>query len=196
MLTECFIGFLIDDIKNYVSFVYNDWDIEPTIMREHSGYPKKNPFITIGFLPTPRAKFKSISNAIGYMTNDQNFVEYGFCQLEKITIRCFANKLHKSRTIEGRFIVEFMATQIRDRVLKMWQYTLLHEMYASLDDPNIMVADKSFMDRNRGTMSYVSELDFNIRTQSRWNIKPTNYESKPIIDIEVLKLNDINIKVN
>lgn len=194
MLTEGKRGLLINDLQQNVTFEYKGWNINPRIMRERSGYPKKNPFITVGYYPTTRDKFRSISNVIGNYTEDGNYYEYGMCQLENVVIRSYANKLHKDREMEGRFIVSHMSNQIIWRILTAWQYGLLYSIYCSLDDANIFPVDKSFFDSKKGTMFYINEISFNIRTPIRWNIKPDDYESKPILDIEVLKLNDQIIK--
>jgi hypothetical protein len=126
---------------------------------------------------------------------DDYFIEYGFCDMEDITIRCYAHESHKNRTINGRAIADKMARTILIDVLTMWQ-PLLDLFGASLDRAEyIGIRDASIFDAIKETKIYIYEVNFKLRTTFEWNFLPQEYEEGSIMEnIEELITNDNLIK--
>lgn len=192
MLTEDQIDKFIDYFKG-ITYTYDGWDINPTIVRYGEGFDRKNPFITFNFIPTSRLKFRSISDVIGYATEKGEYKDYGCCQIEDVEIRCYANKEHYNRTIHGKSVAFAMAVEIQRSILREVANEILPTFNACMEyDAPPIPTDVSLYDPRKGTKMYIFEIDFKIRTQYRWNLIPIDYPGSDVIceDIEVLKIND------
>lgn len=190
MLTEIQRGELIKDIKDNVDFSYGSYDPILTIARYFEGHDWTNPQILIEFLPANRNKFMSVSHLTSPATPNSQYHNFGYCQIENVTIRCYAGKKHND-SIHGRLIAESFAQKIKNHVLRNWN-TLLRDMHASLEEYEpFSLRDVSIFDRTKGTMVYIYEFSFYLRTLFTWNNVPEDYEEEDIAeDIDVLTINN------
>ncbi len=182
MLTEEQREIFVNDFKQNVTWEYNSWDIDPEIMREGATIKKKRPSIVMSFKPTSRMKFKSISDAIGNATDDGEYKEYGWCQLEQCVIRFYCNEHHKNRSYNGRTIAEYMARLGLTRVIRNWdglffQFGLAFDRQEELG----VIDDVSVFDQRTKTWFYIFELSFMIRPHFRWNYIPDDYVEGELI---------------
>jgi len=201
MLTETQRGLLIKDIKTNVDFSYDeDYDPNPQIVRYFEGHDWTNPQILVDFLPASRVKFFSISNMIAPATPLGQYHSFAHIQMEQCVIRCYAGKHQNNRNLNGRLLVESMAQKLRKHILRKWD-SLLFDMCASIEKYEDMpLRDVSIFDRSRGTMVYIYELSFYIRTLFSWNNIPDDYDEEigeDIVErIQLLEGNEELIGIN
>ena len=124
---------LVDDIKG-LDFTYQTLDPQVKVYRSNEGFPKIHPSVLIGFLPSNRKRFQSISNVIGKAEGD--YYRYGYARIELCTIHCYCSEDHKTAdkttAFNGRMLCEFIAEKCLERVLKVWE-NILFDYRASFD---------------------------------------------------------------
>lgn len=180
MLTETQRATILDDLKDNITFEYDSWDPDVQIYRYKEGFDRELPYVMVDFLPTSRVKFRSISNAIGKATPLGKYIQYGYCEIEDVNIKCFAGEFHKDKTINGRLIASYIAETIKAHIFKYWDF-ILKPMRASVDFyENIVVRDVTAYERRYGTKVYCYEIDIYLRTQQRWNKVPDGYEEEVV----------------
>ena len=194
MLTEEQREIFVNDFKQNVTWEYDDWEIDPKIIREGAVIDKKRPNIVFGFKPTSRRKFRSISDVVGNATEQGQYKEYGWCQLEQCTIRFYCNENHKNRAYNGRTIAEHMARLGMTRVIRNWDgmFIQLGLAFDRSEDIGI-INDDSIFDPITKTYFYIYEISFMIRTHFRWNYIPDDYVEEDIllsIGIEYKSVNE------
>jgi len=179
MLTETERAVLIDDINsNRLDFTYGTFVPDVEVYRFGAGFKKKLPYVLIDFLPASRNKFRSVSNAIGI--DKGKYVEYGYCQLEYVAIKCYCNEFHDNKEVIGRLLAEHILQVIRKHVLKNWDY-LLRDMAACIDKAeDISIKNPVTYVRKHATKVIVFELEFYLRTQFRWRKTPDDYVPAPV----------------
>jgi len=175
LLTEEYRGKIIRWVRDQVDFTYGIWNPNPKVLRYFEGHDWTNPQVLIEYLPANRNKFLSMNNLIGPATDNFQYHEFGFCQMENCVIRCYAGKHENDRALNGRLLAEHLAEKMRLDVLRNWDL-ILRTMGAALEDAEFMpLRDVSIFDQMKGTMSYIYELSFFIRTQFRWDDKPDDF---------------------
>lgn len=186
MLSEVARGLLIKKTRELVDYTYESYDSGVKLLRYFEGHDWKNPLILFNFMPANRQKSQSVGNLIGEASPHGTYKEFGYCQPEQCTIRCYAGKHHDGRDLNGRLLAYHFAEKTLEFVLKIWDY-LLFQYSASLDEADdIRIRDVSIYDERKGTQVYIYELSFNILTQFRWDNKPYGED-----DPEEFLLNEI-----
>lgn len=190
-LIETDRGRLIKSIKDDVDYTYGSWNPSPIIARYFEGHDWDNPQILIDFLPANRDKFKSMSNLIGQASPNFEYHQFGWCQLERCVIRCYAGKHENDRALNGRLLASHLADQTLTYILRNWD-SLLSTMSAAIElyEP-VASTDASIYISSRGSYVYIYEISFFIRTLFTWNDLPEETTEEVIMeDIDVLKIND------
>jgi len=175
MLTETERAVLIDDINSdRLNWAYGDFDPAPRIYRFGEGFKKELPYIMVQFLPANRTKFRSVGNAIGIDKGE--YVEYGFCQIENVSFKCYCGEFHNNKTLNGRLLAEHLLQVLRKHVFTNWNY-LLRDMAACIDDfESVAIRDVTAYQLKTGTKVVVWEMDIYLRTQFRWRKTPEGYD--------------------
>jgi len=190
MLKETERNVFVDDI-NGLDFTYESHDPQVKVYRYGEGFSRLNPTILVGFMPSNRKRFQSVSDVIGHAKGD--YYQYGFCQVELCTIHCYCQEKHKtadqSTTINGRMLCYDMAEKCLNRVLKVWE-NILADFNATLDrKETIVIKDLSTYDPATETRIYNYDIDVYLRTQFRWDKVPAGYEEEDdlaeIVEFEV-----------
>ncbi|KKN01481.1 hypothetical protein LCGC14_1127330 [marine sediment metagenome] len=188
---------LIDDIKDNVDFTYQTLDPQVKVYRYGEGFSRINPSILIGFLPSNRKRFQSISDVIGYAKGD--YYRYGFARVELCTIHSYCQEKHetadKSTTINGRMLCEFIAEKCLERVLKEWE-NILSDYNSSFDrlDTIPIVRDLSLYDEVSETQIYNYDIDIYLRIPYTWDKVPDGYDEEGDLAniLSVEELNELN----
>ena len=206
MLKETERNFIVDRI-NGLDFTYQELDPQVKVLRYGDGFSRKNPVILVGFMPSNRKRFQSVSDVIGKAKGD--YYQYGFCQIELCTIHCYCHEEHetadKSTSINGRMLCYDMAEKCLYRVLKVWE-NILYDFNATLDrKETIVIKDLSTYNPATETRIYNYDIDVYLRTQFRWDKVPDGYEEDndlaEIVGLEVIEdgqgtKDNIIIKIN
>lgn len=192
MITKSLRDTLVDSLEQ-VDFSYGDWD-DPTvqIIRKDESFTKKAPWITVGFFPANRRKFRSVSDAIGW--KQEGYLRYGYCQIELVDICCNVAEFQHDKEIPGRDFCYNMAYQVLHYILGNWE-SLLKEEYAAFDrDEDLNIRDETLFLRRQGTKVYKYSISVYLRTQMVWDKVPPTYESTVVESIGI-KLNDDEIRI-
>lgn len=189
MLTETNRGIFIKHVREDINYDYGDYSPNLKVLRFFEGHDWKNPQILIDFLPANRSKFQSVSNIIGNASEHGQYHIFGYCQLENCLIRCYAGKHENNRELNGRLLAEHFAQKTAKYILRNGD-ELLKTMNASLElfEP-FGFKNASFYDFRKGSMVYVYELSFLIRTLFSWDNKPEDYEGEDDIVEKIQVLN-------
>jgi len=192
---------LLDDIKNNVDFTYQTLDPQVKVYRSGEGFDKIHPSILIGFLPSNRKRFQSVSDIIGYAEGD--YYRYGYARVELCTIHCYCQEKHenvlKTVTINGRMLCEFIAEKCLERVLKVWE-NILFDYNSSFDrkDTIPVIRDLSMYDEISETQIYNYDIDVYLRIPFTWDKVPDGYDDEGdlanIASLEVKELNSNKTK--
>ena len=184
---------LIDDI-NGLDFTYQTLDPQVKVYRYGEGFDKIHPSILIGFLPSNRKRFQSISNVIGKAKGD--YYRYGYARVELCTIHVYCQEEHenvlKTVTINGRMLGEFIAEKCLERVLKEWE-DILSDYNSSFDrkDTIPIIRDLSLYDEISETQIYNYDIDVYLRIPFTWDKVPDGYDEEDdlanIVSVEGLK---------
>ncbi len=188
---------LIDDIKNNVDFTYQTFDPQVKVYRYGDGFSRINPNILIGFLPSNRKRFQSVSDVIGKAQGD--YYKYGYARVELCTIHCYCQEKHetvdKTTTINGRVLCEFIAEKCLERILKVWE-NILFDYNASFDmkDTIPIVRDLSLYDEVSETRIYNYDIDVYLRIPFTWDKVPEGYDDEgDIANIAIIEeLKELN----
>lgn len=196
MLTRIARKAVVDDLKE-IDFTFDSWTPTVSVQRHNEDFDKKLPFITTEFMPSNRKKFQSISNVIGDATPLGMYHEYGYCQIEAITVRIYCAKYHNNRNINGRDLIEDMHIKILRRIYKRWDYLLEH-YYASIDivDSGPSLREITIYEGKSATKIYIYDITVYVRTQFRWNDIPDDYEDgdeEILEEIGKIRINEYNI---
>ena len=185
---------LIDDINDNVDFTYQELDPQVKVYRYGEGFSRINPMVLIGFLPSNRKRFQSVSDVIGKAKGD--YYRYGFARVELCTIHCYCQEKHenalKTVTINGRELCEFMAEKCLERVLKEWE-NILFDYKSSFDmkDTIPIIKDLSVYDEITETRIYNYDIDLYLRIPFTWDKVPEGYDEEDdlvkILSVEELK---------
>lgn len=190
MLKETERNTFVDDI-NGLDFTYQGHDPQVKVLRYGEGFPRENPVVLVGFMPSNRKRFQSVGDVIGHAKGD--YYQYGFCQIELCTIHCYCQEEHetadKSTSINGRMLCYDMAQKCLIRVLKYWE-NILFDFNATLDrKETIVIKDLSMYDPTIETRIYNYDIDVYLRTQFRWDKVPDGYDEEvdlaEIVEFEV-----------
>ena len=191
---------LVEDIKG-LDFTYQNLDPQVKVYRYGEGFSRINPTIMVGFLPSNRKRFQSVSDIIGKAKGD--YYRYGYVRIELCTIHCYCNEEHetadKLTTINGRMLGEFIADKCLERVLKVWENILI-DYNASFDrkDTIPFIRDLSFYDENSETQIYNYDIDVYLRIPHTWDKVPEGYDEESdlakIASLEVKELNSNKTK--
>lgn len=163
---------MIQMIREKVDFTYEGWDPAPKVLRYKEGHDWKNPQILVDYLPTGRMKNRSIGNVIGTATPLGAYHEFGYCQPELVTIRCYAGKHHKDRALNGRLLADHFAEKVANFVLKTWDFYLWKYGASVEEDESLTIIDASIYDGRKSSYVYIYEFSFYILTQMRWDDIP------------------------
>lgn len=194
---------LVDDI-NSIDFTYQTLNPQVKVYRYGEGFSRTNPNILIGFLPSTRKKFQSVSNIISHAENGGDYYRYGYARIELCTIHVYCQEKHenalKTVTINGRELGEFIAELCLQRVLKVWENILI-DYNASFDrgDTIPIIKDLSIYDEISQTQIYNYDIDVYLRIPFTWDKVPDDYDEDAdlanILSVEELKeLNSNNTK--
>ena len=185
---------LVDRV-NALDFTFQTLDPQVKVYRYGEGFSRENPTILVQFLPANRKKFQSISDVIGKVPGAGDHYQYGFCQIELVTIHVYCQEKHesadKTTVMNGRVLCEFLADEVLRDVLREWE-TILLEFNASFDrKETIAVKDLSTYDPVTETRIYNYDIDVYLRTQFRWDKVPDGYDEDAdlanILSVEELK---------
>lgn len=194
MLTEEQREIIANFYQQQITWKYGDWEIDPLFIRSGAVKQKKRPCVIFDFHPTPRIKFRSISDAIGNATDQGEYKEYGFCQLEECSIRCYCFEKHnKSNLTNGRTLAEHMARLVAIATIRnldglLFQLNIAFDRIEDLGIPN----DLSFFDPTTKSYFYIYEVKFMIRTHFRWNYIPQDYEEDTLVESITIKYKSDN----
>ncbi len=185
---------LVDDIKDNVDFTYKTLDPQVKVYRYGDGFSKIHPSVLIGFLPSNRKRFQSVSDIIGIAEGD--YYRYGYARVELCTIHVYCSEKHetvdKTTVFNGRMLGEFIAEQCLQRVLKVWE-NILFDYKASFDrvDTIPVVRDLSLYDEISETWIYNYDIDVYLRIPFFWDKVPDGYDETGdlanILSVEELK---------
>ena len=174
---------LIEDINENISFTFEEITPSIAVNRYGEGFKQQNPYILIEFLPANRPKFRSVSDVIGKATTNGQYKQYGYCQIEEVSLYCYAGEFHNENNVNGRDLVMHLADTVRIWILRNWEQ-LLWKMNASFDrseDLNI-IRDLSTYDPNTQSLIYCTKISFFLRTQVRWDKIPELFEGEEIVE--------------
>jgi hypothetical protein len=184
MLTEANRKDLIEDLQRNLRFDFQGYSPPLNVYRYGEGFDRNQPYILVEFLPSNRAKFRSISDIIGPATPLGEYKQYGYCQIENCIIYCYCGEFPKEFSLNGRFFTEAMATTTLRWVQRNWEQ-LLWKMYASWDRGEDMFAiyDESYYDPDTATQVYCYRISLYIRTQVRWDKIPERFAGEELVNI-------------
>ena len=190
---------IVDYIKN-IDFTYGDYDPQVKVYRYGEGFPIQHPYILVKFLPSNRAKFKSISDLIEPYNDRYN--EFGFCHMENMSIHVYCADVHYNTTakIKGRLLCAYISQTCLDNLFRNIDRILLpYGASFDISDTIPTIRDMSYFDQETETMIYNYDFDFMLRTHMRYNFKPDYYdESEDYIEtlyMEVDPNEDENNKI-
>lgn len=197
-------GRLINDLQNNVDYSFGNWNPDMKIWRSGEIHEKRLPFGVVDFLPTSRFKFKSLGDAIGKV--DDIHYQYGYCELEMVTISIYANKFQNNRKVNAREFAYNTLLRIRKHIFRTWP-SILRKFGASIERGiNANIIDLTDYREDIGTRMYEYDMNFYLRTDVRWDnrsdwIPPDGGEDLPGSEIPadkaiITKLNEqTNIRV-
>lgn len=177
MLSEDNREYIIEDMHRNLNFKYQEYIPPVNIFRYGESFDKQVPYILIDFLPANRNKFRSISDYIGDASPAGQYKQYGFCQIEVITLYCYCGEFHNSFQLNGRKLTYHLAEIALSYVQRNWEQ-ILWKMYASLDrvDTLYTIKDLSYFDETTASKIYCYSFDVYVRTQVRWNKVPPEFD--------------------
>lgn len=183
MLFETERGILIKDLSDNLVFEYEEYTPELKVRRYGEGFRTEHPYILVEFLPANRPKFRSISDVIGNATENGQYLQYGYCQLEQVTIYCYCSEYANANKINGRIFTEQIANTVRLWILRNWEKLLLsmNASFERAEDLNI-IRDLSAYDPNQESFIYCYSTSFFLRTSVRWDKIPDVFEGEEIVE--------------
>lgn len=182
MLTEQNRVDIIEDFQKNLHFKYMEFTPTVNIYRYGEGFEKKNPYILTEFLPAKRSRFKSISDVIGNATPNGQYKQYGYCQIELMSLYCYSGEFHDDNDLNGRLLTYALANTLLVYILRNLEQ-LLWKMYASFDrGEDINIKDNSYYDPNTASKIYCYSIDVYLRTQMRWDKIPNTFEEEEILE--------------
>jgi len=184
MLSEEQRAVLIDDLQENLVFEFQGYRPTVNVYRFGEGFERDQPYILVEFMPSSRAKFRSISYVIGNATPNGQYKQYGYCQIENCTIYCYCGEFPRQHNLNGRLFTYAMAETVLKWIQRNWEQ-LLWKMYASFDrgEDIFAITDESFYDPITSTQIYCYSLNLYLRTQMRWDKIPNQFTGEELVDI-------------
>ncbi len=181
--------FIVEDAHKNLNFKYLEYTPPVNVNRYGESFDKEFPYVLIDFLPASRNKFRSISDFIGYATPAGQYAQYGFCQMEVITVYCYSGEFHNNFELNGRKFTSHLAETVLSYVQRNWEQ-IFWKMYASVDRAETLWAlkDLSYYDENTASKVYCYSFDVYARTQMSWNKIPTTFDGEEDICEEISEI--------
>ena len=169
---------LVEDLwgLDYTFETWNPKTADPALqlVRAGEGFERTFPYIAVDFLPTSRAKFKSISDVLGFEADPDHY-KYGYCELEMVSICVYANDFHNNYQVRGRDFCDFAIRKIHEHILSKWEEKLLNVNACLERSINIPIRDITAYLPQAGTKQCAYELDVFLRTNVQWNKLPEGF---------------------
>ena len=185
MLTEDDRDYITDTIYGDITFTYDGFTPKVDIFRHGEGIEIENPYILAEFLPANRSKFRSISDVIGNAEDSPNgqYRQYGFCQLEHLSLYCYSGEFHNNYRVNGRKLTYALAETLLIYLQRNLE-GILWGLDATLDRADNLwyIKDSSYYDENKGSKVYCYSIEVYIRTQMQWNKVPPNFGGEEICE--------------
>lgn len=178
MLTEEARAEITDAFYDNIDYSYNDFTPTARVWRMGEGFSKEDlPIVLIKFLPTSIRKFESVSDVIGWATEDKRYYNYGYCQVENCSVHCYSGAFHDDKALNGRLYASHLANEALKVILTGKLDTVLAKYGARRErDHNLTVKDASAFHREMQSHLYEYDVDFDVRTSLVWNRVPPEYE--------------------
>ena len=194
MMIEEMRGAMVDDLHQNVDFTFNGLDPQVEVHRFGERFETDHPYVILNFLPSNIPKFKSVSDVIGKSRGEH--YQYGFCQVEVVSISAYVNEyqlqeIYENR-VNGRLLCDHTVLKCLERVLKAWD-DILGQWGAVLDTKQNFgaIRDSSYYDSEAQTQIYNYDIDLFIRTSLVWDkvVEPYD-ESDEIAESAMLEINE------